>query len=59
MLPIKLKGLISDALYQYRDGNKRVILSGKALEEIGVKVNLKGDFDSKLIILEKQNKRND
>ena len=54
VLPVKLKGLISDALYQYRDGNKKVILSGKALEEIGVKVNLKGDFDSKLIIIEKK-----
>ena len=57
--PVKLKGLISDSLYQFQDGNKKVILSGKALEEIGVKVDLKGDFDSKLIILEKENKRND
>lgn len=57
--PVKLKGLISDSLYKYHDGNKKVILSGKALEEIGVKVDLKGDFDSKLIILEKENKRND
>jgi len=56
---IKLKGLISDALYHYQDENKKMILSGKALEEIGLKVNLKGDFDSKLIILEKENKRND
>ncbi len=59
LLPIKLKGLISDALYQYQDGNKKVILSGKALKEIGLKVDLKGDFDSKLIILEKKNNRND
>ena len=59
VLPIKLKGLISDDLYQYQDGNKKITLSGKALKEIGLKVNLKGDFDSKLIILEKQNKRND
>jgi len=57
--PVKLKGLISDFLYQFQDRNKKIILSGKALEEIGVKVNLKGDFDSKLIILEKENKRND
>ena len=34
-------------------------LSGKALKEIGLKVDLKGDFDSKLIILEKKNNRND
>jgi len=53
--PVKLKRLISDSLYQFQDGNKKVILSGKALEEIGVKVDLKGDFDSKLIILEKKN----
>ena len=51
---VKLKGLISDSLYQYQDGNEKVILSGKALKEIGVKVDLKGDFDSKLIILEKK-----
>jgi len=51
---IKLKGLISDFLYQFQNGNKKVILSGKALKEIGVKVDLKGDFDSKLIILEKE-----
>ena len=57
--PVKLKGLISDFLYKFQDRNKKIILSGKALEEIGVKVDLKGDFDSKLIILEKQNKRND
>ena len=57
--PVKLKGLISDSLYQFQDGNKKVILRGKALKEIGVKVDLKGDFDSKLIILEKENKRND
>ena len=54
LLPIKLKGLINDALYQYQDGNKKIILSGKALKEIGLKVDLKGDFDSKLIILEKK-----
>ncbi|MBN2396017.1 MAG: alpha-galactosidase [Candidatus Atribacteria bacterium] len=59
LLPVKLNGLISDSLYQYQDENKKIILSGKALKEIGLKVNLKGDFDSKLIILEKQNRRND
>lgn len=58
LLPIKLKGLISDALYKYQDGNKKIILSGKALKEIGLKIDLKGDFDSKLIILEKKSKRN-
>lgn len=57
--PVKLNGLISDSLYEYQDENKKIILSGKALKEIGLKVNLKGDFDSKLIILEKQNKRID
>jgi len=55
LLPIKLKGLINDTLYQYHDEeNGKVILSGKALKEIGLKVDLKGDFDSKLIILEKK-----
>ena len=54
LLPIKLKGLISDALYQHQDGNKKIILSGKALKEIGLKLDLKGDFDSKLIIIEKK-----
>jgi len=53
--PIRLKGLISDSLYQYQDDESgKVILSGKALKEIGLKVNLKGDFDSKLIILGKK-----
>ena len=51
---IKLKGLVSDSLYQYQDGNKKIILSGKALKEIGLKVDLRGDFDSKLIIIEKK-----
>jgi len=60
LLPIKLKGLINDTLYQYYDEeNGKVILSGKALKEIGLKVDLKGDFDSKLIILEKKKNRND
>ncbi|HUV59510.1 MAG TPA: alpha-galactosidase [Desulfatiglandales bacterium] len=60
LLPIKLKGLINDTLYQYYDEeNGKVILSGKALKEIGLKVDLKGDFDSKVIILEKKNNRND
>ena len=58
LLPIKLKGLIGNSLYQYQEGNKKIILSGKALKEIGLKVDLKGDFDSKLIITEKQSKRN-
>ncbi len=53
--PIKLKGLVSNSLYQYQDDeSEKVILSGKALKEIGLKVDLKGDFDSKLIILEKK-----
>ncbi|RXG63955.1 hypothetical protein ES695_14835 [Candidatus Atribacteria bacterium 1244-E10-H5-B2] len=56
---MKLKGLTSDSLYEYQDEKKKIILSGKALKEIGLKIDLKGDFDSKLIILEKENKRND
>jgi alpha-galactosidase len=58
LLPIKLKGLINNSLYQYQNGNIKIILSGKALKEIGVKVDLKGDFDSKLILIEKKSKRN-
>jgi len=54
-----LKGLINDALYQHQEGNKKIILSGKALKEIGLKVNLKGDFNSKLIIIEKKKNSSD
>jgi alpha-galactosidase len=54
--PIKLKGLVSDSLYQYQDDeSEKVILSGKALKEIGLKLDLRGDFNSKLIIVEKKN----
>ena len=49
---IKLVGLANTALYKVQ--NSDVCLSGKALAELGLDVQLNGDYQSELIILEKK-----
>ena len=47
---IRIPGLIADAVYEV-EGYRP--LSGKALQELGIPVNLKGDFDSRVIRIHK------
>lgn len=48
---IRLHGLDPEALYRVEGGKP---VSGKALMSIGVEVGLRGDFDSKLLHIEKE-----
>lgn len=46
---VKLKGLKSDALYQYHIGEQEVIKSGAYLMNRGLDLHLKGDYDSLML----------
>jgi alpha-galactosidase len=48
---LRLRGLEPDALYRVNGGKA---LSGRALMQIGVAVDLVADFDSKLYRIERQ-----
>lgn len=48
---IKLQGLDGDSLYNIAEGEANYNMSGSGLMNIGISIQLKGDFTSKLIML--------
>ncbi|MDD3278699.1 MAG: alpha-galactosidase [Lachnospiraceae bacterium] len=51
---VKLRGLCEDALYRYKIEETEAVKSGAYLMQQGILLKLQGDYDSRMIILEKQ-----